>query len=217
MTDRGVAEVFLLKTSPITMTSASIRYTILHVTPASDMGRDCGIPSRWPCGNRRSRNPASSRASRENGGVFTSPWSQTRGLSFGLFRAHDMSDRTYGQAGASASNLTRVPAWPGRCDRGDHESLGALRLRGVLRPRTWHGCGRRRLEHVRNDLTGGSIRSAEGLTRIGGAEVHSETTMARVVGMGTGADPASSEANGRPSLYRRRSPRDASEGDVLPA
>src|SRR3990172_1243139 len=40
-----------------------------------------GIESpRW---SARRRNPASRRAAREKGGVFTLPWSQTNGLSFG--------------------------------------------------------------------------------------------------------------------------------------
>lgn len=53
--------------------------------PIEGMGRDEGSDSLSPSCKRRSRNPASRRASSDQGGVFTSPWSQTRGLSVGAF------------------------------------------------------------------------------------------------------------------------------------
>ena len=75
------------------MASSSTRYTIrqtscLSVTrnswhrfPMERMGLECGICSCSPLCSRRSRNPASTRASTENGGVFTSPCNHTSGLS----------------------------------------------------------------------------------------------------------------------------------------
>ena len=106
MTCLGVWGVFLLKTPAITMASASIRYTTRHVAVASTMrsswqrrailgiGRECGIPSVTPCCSWRRRMPASSRAAAENGGDFTSPRSQTSGLSPGAM-SQAMSVLTY--------------------------------------------------------------------------------------------------------------------------
>jgi hypothetical protein len=45
------------------------------------IGRDHGRPRDSPCWSRRSRYPHSILAAEENGGVLTSPCSQTRGLS----------------------------------------------------------------------------------------------------------------------------------------
>jgi hypothetical protein len=45
------------------------------------MGRECGSDSCSPRCNRLSKTPASTRAPKLKGGVFTSPRSQTRGLS----------------------------------------------------------------------------------------------------------------------------------------
>jgi hypothetical protein len=96
MTALGVVRVFLANTSRITMASGSIRYikrqfpalslirSSWHLTPTEGMGLEAGIPSDSPCCKRRRRNPVSSLASSDRGGVLTSPCNQARGLSFGL-------------------------------------------------------------------------------------------------------------------------------------
>src|SRR3989304_3582346 len=61
------------------------------------MGLDRGSDSLSPFCSFLSRNPASRRASPEKGGVWTSPWSQTRGLSSGFILGHYMSHLTYCQ------------------------------------------------------------------------------------------------------------------------
>ena len=75
------------------MASLSIRYSSRHVAfrslirsswhlrPIDGIGREKGNPSCSPVCSRRNRYPASTLPVFENGGVFTSPCSQTRGLS----------------------------------------------------------------------------------------------------------------------------------------
>jgi hypothetical protein len=96
MTALGVVRVFFANTSRITMASGSIRYTkrqfptlslirsSWHRTPIEGMGLEAGNPSNSPCCRRRRRNPVSSRAPNDKGGVSTSPCNQASGLSFGL-------------------------------------------------------------------------------------------------------------------------------------
>jgi hypothetical protein len=55
------------------------------------IGREFGIYNLSPRCSARSREPASSLAARENGGVRISPCTHASGLSFGLMRKHDMS------------------------------------------------------------------------------------------------------------------------------
>ncbi len=59
------------------------------------IGLDCGRESSSPCCNWRSKNPASNRASGENGGVLTSPRNQMSGLS--AINNKYMSDMIYYQ------------------------------------------------------------------------------------------------------------------------
>jgi len=92
----GVFWAFFSNTSRITTASLSILYMILHARspsgilsswhagPIPRIGRDPGKPIFSPRCRRLNRNPASSRAAAEKGGDFTSPWSHTNGLSFGL-------------------------------------------------------------------------------------------------------------------------------------
>lgn len=61
------------------------------------MGLEIGRDKDSPLCNSRSKNPASIRASLEKGGVFTTLWSHTRGLSFGLIPGYYMSKMTYCQ------------------------------------------------------------------------------------------------------------------------
>src|SRR5262245_13923049 len=62
--------------------------------------RECGSASDSPRCNRRRSIPASMRAAVERGGVFTSPCSQTSGLSVGpgYIQDNNISDLTYPQA-----------------------------------------------------------------------------------------------------------------------
>ncbi len=94
----GVLVEFFLNTSKITIASASIRYIIRQMlssslirnswqrAPTLGIGLKCGRPIFSPFCNRLSRSPASNLASFVKGGVFTSPCSHTKGLSFGLMR-----------------------------------------------------------------------------------------------------------------------------------
>lgn len=77
---------------------SSVTRSSWHLGPTELMGRECGNERDSPRCNCRSRNPASSRATRENGGVLTSPCSQTNSLSRGLtVECHNMSYSTYRQ------------------------------------------------------------------------------------------------------------------------
>jgi hypothetical protein len=64
--------------------------------PMEGIGREWGSESVSPRCSLHSKNPASSRAAGENGGVLTSPESQTKGLS-GDACSHHMSHLTYAQ------------------------------------------------------------------------------------------------------------------------
>lgn len=91
------------------MASGSVRYMMRHVlsastirnswqrAPTDGIGRECGRLNSSPRCKGRSRNPASRRASVENGGVFTSPRSHTSDLSVGDMAQHIMSYMTYKQ------------------------------------------------------------------------------------------------------------------------
>lgn len=63
------------------VTRSSTTRSSWHRGPMLGIGRECGMPILSPRCNWRSSVPASTRASVENGGVFTSPLSQTKGLS----------------------------------------------------------------------------------------------------------------------------------------
>ena len=78
-------------TDPSTMRSS------WQAAPTAGIGREWGNPRLSPHWRRRSKNPASTLASAPNGGVFTSPRSQTTGLSRGLMGRNGMSDQTYHQ------------------------------------------------------------------------------------------------------------------------
>lgn len=56
------------------------------------------MPRTRPACSCLSRKPASTRASDENGGVFTCPLNQTKGLSRGDTRVNYMSELTYAQS-----------------------------------------------------------------------------------------------------------------------
>jgi len=80
----------------MTIASVSIRYIIRQMlssslirnswqrAPKLGIGLECGSAIFSPFYNRLSSSPASNLASFEKGGVFTSPCSHTKGLSFGL-------------------------------------------------------------------------------------------------------------------------------------
>jgi len=94
----GVLVDFFLNTSKITIASVSIRYIIRQMlssslirnswqrAPKPGIGLECGSAIFSPFCNRLSSSPASNLASFVKGGVFTSPCSHTKGLSFGLMR-----------------------------------------------------------------------------------------------------------------------------------
>src|ERR1051326_6889931 len=72
-----------------------------HLFPIEGIGRECGRDNLSPACKRRKRNPASILASLEKGGVFTSPWSHTSGLSVLFIQYKDMSFLTYSQVANS--------------------------------------------------------------------------------------------------------------------
>ena len=96
MTGLGVVRVFFKNTSRITIASTSIRYMRRQLPPESrtlsswqrsptlGIGRECGIVSESPRCSSQSKNPVSSLAAFERGGLFTSPCNQAKGLSLGL-------------------------------------------------------------------------------------------------------------------------------------
>ncbi len=57
---------------------------LMAARPMEGIGRECGIERLSPRCSLRSKKPASSRASSENGGDLTSPAIQRSGLSSGL-------------------------------------------------------------------------------------------------------------------------------------
>lgn len=96
----------LSKMSTMTMASGSIRWMIRqlwsrsgirsswHRVPTVGRARECGIPRDSPLCSRRKSTPASIRADGENGGVFTSPLDQTKGLAAPFFFGDPISDLT---------------------------------------------------------------------------------------------------------------------------
>jgi len=145
MTVFGVVRAFFSNTSTMTMASESSRYMIRQVIrssftrsswtrgPIDGIGRDQGSESFSPDCSRLSMNPASTRAKDENGGVFTSPWSQTSGLSDSLIRKQVMSYPTYCQARRRANRELCCAA----CNSGNN---GAHHLENSAAPRfffTW--------------------------------------------------------------------------------
>ena len=77
---------------------------------------------RW---RARNWNPASRRAAREKGGVFTSPWSQTNGLSFGLTQTPYVTYDILSSGAKEAGNrLPRPRFWP---LKGQHNAQAKLR------------------------------------------------------------------------------------------
>lgn len=75
-------------------------------SPTVGIGLEWGIPSSSACCNLRRRNPASSLAVGDNGGVLTSPWSQISGLPVAFIHSEYMSSSTYRQVVLSANALT---------------------------------------------------------------------------------------------------------------
>jgi len=71
----GISPVYDAERPP-----ASLMRSSWHQGPMAGIGRECGRPNVSPRCNNLSKYPASILASLENGGVFTSPRSQTIGL-----------------------------------------------------------------------------------------------------------------------------------------
>jgi len=83
-----------------------------HLAPIDGIGLEWGMPGCSPCCKRLRRNPASTLAPWDKGGVFTSPWNQTSGLSFNFPRENYMPNMTYCQHAGEQHNLT--PSWSAR-------------------------------------------------------------------------------------------------------
>src|SRR3990172_2230410 len=94
------------------VTPASLMRSSWHRGPTAGIGREWGILSSSALCNFRRRNPSSSMAVGENGGVVTSPWSQISSLSVAFIRSDYMSYQTYRQVNLSANVLTAASSWP---------------------------------------------------------------------------------------------------------